>query len=140
MERSFKKYYLIDEHEYTRLSRPLAIKNELSWKRPIDIRAKNEDSRSMKEILADTSISDDLKSKSYNQSLARFINTKTSLPQKQEAAAEPVVDESPDSIKPKPKAQPKKKKKKKIITRHSPTRLRPTIKKRKFDSTLWLEY
>jgi hypothetical protein len=140
MERSFKKYYLIDEHEYTRLSRPLAIKNELSWKRPIDVRAKNEDSRSMKEILADDSISDDLKSKSYNQSLTRFINTKTSIPQKQEA--EP-VDESPDSIKPppKPKAQPKKKKKKKkIITRHSPTRLRPTIKKRKFDSTLWLEY
>ena len=137
MERSFKKYYLIDEHEYARLSRPLAIKNELSWKRPIDVRAKNEDSRSMKEILADDTISDDIKSKTYNQSLTRFINTKTSLPQ----AEKQQVDESSDSIKPAPtkKAQ-QKKKKKKIIARRSPIRLRPIVKKRKFDETLWSEY
>ena len=138
MERSFKKYYLIDEHEYNRLSRPLAVKNELSWKRPIDIRAKNEDSRSMKEILADDTISDDIKSKTYNQSLTRFINTKTSIPQQKQQ----VVDESPDSIKPMPTKKPNTQsiKKKKIIARHSPIRLRPTVKKRKFDDTIWSEY
>ena len=140
MERSFKKYYLIDEHEYNRLSRPLAVKNELSWKRPIDIRAKNEDSRSMKEILADDTISDDIKSKTYNQSLTRFINTKTSIPQAEKQEAE-LVDKSPAAIKPQPTKKPTiKKKKKKIIVRHSPIRLRPAVKKRKFDDTVWSEY
>jgi Cft2 family RNA processing exonuclease len=127
---SFNKFYLIDEHEYARLTRPLAIKNELSWKRPIDVRAKNEDSRSMKNILADESMSDDLKSKTYNQSLSRFINTKTSIPQQQKQELDSIKEKTPDEKK-------KKKTKKQVIVRRSPIRLRP---RRKFDETIWSEY
>jgi Cft2 family RNA processing exonuclease len=120
---SFNKFYLIDEHEYARLTRPLAIKNELSWKRPIDVRAKNEDSRSMKNILADESMSDDLKSKSYNQSLTRFINTKTSIPQQQKQEVDSIKEKTPDEKK------KKKKTKKQVIVRRSPIRLRPMTKR-----------
>jgi Cft2 family RNA processing exonuclease len=131
---SFNKFYLIDEHEYARLTRPLAIKNELSWKRPIDVRAKNEDSRSMKNILADESMSDDLKSKTYNQSLSRFINTKTSIPQQQKQELDSIKEKTPDEKK------KKKKTKKQVIVRRSPIRLRPMTKRRKFDETIWSEY
>lgn len=141
MTSSFKKFYLVEEREYDRLSRPLAIKSELNWKRPIEIRAKNEDSRSMKSILTDETLPDDLKSKSYNQSLTRFINMKTSLePQsigeKSTEQQQQPVQQQHSAV----KKKQKKKKKKKIIIRHSPIRLRKNIKKRKFDDTIWTEF
>lgn len=130
-----KKMYLIDEHEYDRLSRPLAIKNELGWKRPIETRAKNFESRTMKSILNDETIPDDVKSKTYNQTLTRFINTKTKLEDK---PAVQVQDEIEDVVKP---IKPKKtsKKKKKPAVRYSPIKLRKN-RKRKFDHTIWSEY
>ena len=140
MKSSFKKFYLIDQHEYDRLSRPLAIKSELSWKRPIDIRAKNEDSRTMKSILADETLSDDLKSKNYIQSLSRFINTKTSI-EPQTVDNESTEQQQQQQQQPQPTIVKKKKKqKKKIIGRYSPIHLRKNIKKRKFDDATWMEY
>lgn len=141
MKSSFKKFYLVEEREYDRLSRPLAIKTELNWKRPIEIRAKNEDSRSMKSILADESLADDLKSKSYNQSLTRFINMKTSLDPQSIGEKSTEQHQQPEQQQQQQHSVvKKKKKKKKIIIRHSPIRLRKNIKKRKFDDTIWTEF
>jgi hypothetical protein len=87
----------------------------------------------MKNILADESMSDDLKSKTYNQSLSRFINTKTSIPQQQKQELDSIKEKTPEEKK-------KKKKKKQVIVRRSPIRLRPMTKRRKFDETIWSEY
>lgn len=122
--------YLLDQHEYDRLSRPLAIKNELSWKRPIDTRAKNEESKSMKVILADETLPDDVKSKTYNQTLTRFINAKTKF--NDNPIVEDEKDEVEETIKP-------PKKKKKPTVRYSPIKLRKN-RKRIFDHTIWSEY
>jgi hypothetical protein len=86
----------------------------------------------MKNILADESMSDDLKSKTYNQSLSRFINTKTSIPQQQKQELDSIKEKTPD--------EKKKKTKKQVIVRRSPIRLRPMTKRRKFDETIWSEY
>ena len=93
----------------------------------------------MREILTDENMDDDLKSKSYIQSLTRFINTKTSIPQ--EKAQEP-IEKQPVEKQPVARATKKtnKKPKKKLTVRHSPIRLRPKTKKRKFDETIWSEY
>ena len=133
-----KKMYLIDEHEYDRLSRPLSIKNELSWKRPIETRAKNFESRTMKSILNDETIPDDVKSKTYNQTLTRFINAKTKLDDNPSVLVEDEKEEvGPvrETIKPKKTS----KKKKKPVVRYSPINLRK-IRKRAFDHTIWSEY
>ena len=143
--KSAKKMYLLDEMEYDRLVRPLAIRSELSWKRPLETRAKHEEHRTMQSILADESLPDDIKSKSYNQTLSRFLNTKSKLeeapvvtqpvtqPDQQPA---PTVPPTKKTIKPK---STKKKKKAVLQLKYSPMHLRK-IRKRTIDSTLWSEY
>ena len=132
---SFKKMFLVDEREYDRLVHPLAIRSELSWKRPLETRAKNEEHRTMKSILADDSLPDDIKSKSYNQAHSRFLNTKSKIDDV------PAQVQPPTSVATKPKKpiKVKSKKKKKTVPYYSPMHLRKN-RKRTFDSTIWSEY
>lgn len=142
--KSTKKMYLLDEMEYDRLVRPLAIRNELSWKRPLETRAKNEEHRTMRSILDDESLPDDIKSKSYNQSLSRFLNTKSKI---EDVTIQP--DQNLQQAQPPPavptkrrktiKAEDKKKKKAVLHTKYSPMHLRKN-RKRALDHTLWTEY
>lgn len=135
-----KKMYLIDEREYDRLIRPLSIKNELSWKRPIETRAKNDESRTMKSILADDSLPEDVKSKNYNQTHIRFVNTKSKLDQTPfEPATEKEKDEEEEEEAPVEKRIKTKPKKKKSVVRYSPMVLRAK-RKRTFNNTIWKEY
>lgn len=141
-----KKMILIDEREYERLIRPLTIRNELSWKRPLDVRVKNNESKSMKSVLSDESLPDDIKAKNYNQNLTRFLNTKSKLPESNNInlinldaeQQQPSINDLLNIA-----AEPVKKKSKttEVKIQNSPkrTRTRRRRKKKIFDDQ-WLEY
>lgn len=140
-----KKMFLIDEREYDRLTRPQQIKNELSWKRPIEIRAKNEEHRNIKSILGDSNLSDDVKSKAYNQTLTRFLNTKPRVEtgnlielgsdDHQTQISQPQQPEEKNIKKSK-----NKKKKRTISVPYSPIKTRKRRPVKKFNTTEWIEY
>lgn len=138
---------LIDEREYDRLNRPLTIKNELGWKRPIETRAKNDENRNIKSILDDDTLPDDLKSKTYNQTLTRFRNTKTKIENRDDNDLIDIFgDSQPDThqiqvLKPRP-ADAKKKRRtiKTPAIPYSPIRTRKRKPVKRFDATKWIEY
>ena len=154
MKSSFKKFYLVDEHEYARLNRPLTIKNELSWKRPIETRAKNEENKNMKSILTDSTIPDDVKVKEYNQILSRFINSRSKLDQQATklidldeivgtaAPQVPIINQKP--LEKKTTTMKTKKKKKTIkaasVPYYSPIRTRKLKPLKKYSETEWTEF
>src|SRR5258706_14826642 len=71
----------------------LDTKHQLSWRRPTDTRAKTTLVSQMKSILDDGGIPDDVKVKQFNQTLTRFRQTKTKMPEEEEEEADAAEDE-----------------------------------------------
>ena len=138
-----KKMVLVDEKLYNNLQsksweKPMSslIKkinshHQLSWKRPLDQRVKSNLSKQMQTIL-DASMNDNVKSKLYNQTLARFHHTGSKLPRDKDSDSE--LEEEP----PRPqKVQKKKKKKTKPIP---PSSIKTRARQRKIRAFDWAEY
>ena len=139
-----KKMMLIDEREYERLKRPLAVKTELSWKRPIETRAKHEENVNMKSVLADETMPDDVKVKEYNQMLTRFINARTKLDQStklidldEPTPTSPI--QAPAPLKAKKKTT-KKTIKRASVPYYSPIQTRKLKPSKRFSEVEWIEF
>ena len=104
---SAKRMVLIDEGWLQHIF----SKENLKWKKPVDINVKSTLDQQMKSDLDDSMISDDIKVKQYNRDLTRFLNTRKSLPD------EPIAQETTSQLTTSPELaivkEPVKKKKKK---------------------------
>ena len=86
-----KKFVLVDERFLDSIWR----KENTSWKRPIDQKAKSSLHRSLQSDLEISEMPDDIKAKSHQHHLSRFLHTERQLPQSQQqdlTLIEPVVD------------------------------------------------
>ena len=86
-----KRMVLVDERFLDNIWR----KENTSWKRPIDQKAKSALHHSLQSDLEISELPDDIKAKSHQHHLSRFLHTARQLPQSQQqdlTNIEPVVD------------------------------------------------
>ena len=86
-----KRMVLVDE----RFLGDIWRKENTSWKRPTDQKAKSSLHHSLQTVLDDSSLPDDIKAKSHQQHLNRFLHTSRQLPVVQHdlISLEPQVDD-----------------------------------------------
>jgi hypothetical protein len=86
-----KRMVLVDE----RFLGDIWRKENASWKRPTDQKAKSSLHHSLQTVLDDSSLPDDIKAKSHQQHLNRFLHTSRQLPVVQHdlISLEPQVDD-----------------------------------------------
>ena len=129
-----KRMVLVDKRFLENIWR----KENTSWKRPTDQTAKSSLHRSLQTVLDDSSLPDDIKAKSHQQSLNRSLHTTRQLPVVQHdlISLEPKVD---DLLKlDLPEVKPAEVKKVKKRTVESPRRSkRGRRKSKKLDWEAW---
>jgi len=134
-----KRMVLVDERFLENIWR----KENLSWKRPSDQKAKTSLHQSLQTDLDNTSMPDDIKAKSHQQHLNRFLHTTRQLPVVQQdlISLEPKVNDLLKLDVELPEIKPvdvKKSTKKNAEVMHSPRRSkRGRRKSQKLDWETW---
>ena len=117
-----KRMVLVDEKllQYEPILQHFRTKQDLSWINPVEQSVKTSISKQMKSTLDDPEIPDDIKAKTYRQSLNRFLQSKRKVTE--EPTIDQLLDFGPEEKKIDVTPTPQKKKRKSKRIRKKPQR------------------